>query len=309
MILQLRYLIQIVIICLILYVFDYLLYKNEYFDNDKIILKSWWTGDDKRSIEIFKQLFSNQLDIYNRIEIHSVFGNNFDKDNNVLYVQFSGESYYNDPILFNINFIPSEDHIMNNIILPYAYYHILYNNIDINPLLTRRVFNKNKTDFCLFAVSNINCKERNNFFHKLSEYKKVDSCGKAMNNIGYNCPGNHDDEVFGNFISKYKFMICFENKSQTNYLTEKIINAYYNGTIPIYWGSPTINKYINMDAILYLKPDFTENDVTMLIEEIINLDNNDELYKNKYESIFFKDGLLPDEFNIDKIKEKINSLC
>jgi hypothetical protein len=64
-----------------------------------------------------------------------------------------------------------------------------------------------------------------------------------------------------------------------------------------------------MDSILYLKDDFTEDDVDRLIDEIKILDNNDELYKNKYESIFFKDGQLPDEFNFDKIKEKINSMC
>ena len=39
-------------------------------------------------------------------------------------------------------------------------------------------------------------------------------------------------------------MICFENTSKPNYFTEKLVNAYYSGSIPIYWGDPNISKYI-----------------------------------------------------------------
>ena len=38
------------------------------------------------------------------------------------------------------------------------------------------------------------------------------------------------------------------------------------------------------------------------------LDNNPDEYKKKYESIFFKNEQLPDEFNTEKIKEKINNV-
>ena len=307
---KVRYLIQILIIIIILFVLDFICHKNEYYEDKKIVLKNWWSNDDKKSIDIFSKLFSDKFDNYDKIEIYSIFGNEtIRKNNNTLYIQFSGESNYKDPTLFNVNFIPATEYVNNNIILPYAYYHVIHMNIDINYFLQKRQLGINKNNFCLFSVSNGGCNERNNFFHKLSNYKKVDSCGKAMNNLGYNCPGGQGDIEYGHFISNYKFMICFENKSQPNYFTEKLINAYYYGTIPIYWGCSTINKYVNMDSILYLKDDFTEDDVDRLIDEIKILDNNDELYRNKYESVFFKDGLLPDEFNFDKIKEKINSMC
>jgi len=51
------------------------------------------------------------------------------------------------------------------------------------------------------------------------------------------------------------FIICFENECKKNYFTEKLINAYYNKTIPIYWECSNIDHYINVDSILYLKPD------------------------------------------------------
>ena len=44
------------------------------------------------------------------------------------------------------------------------------------------------------------------------------------------------------------------------------------------------------------------------MNEIKLLNENDELYKEKYESIFFKDGKIPDGFDIDKIKENVNKL-
>jgi len=171
-------------------------------------------------------------------------------------------------------------------------------------LLTKRTLNKEKEKFCLFAVSNPNCSQRNDFFSALSKYKPVDSCGSVMNNVGA-CPPGFTAPEYYHFISNYKFMICFENTSQPNYFTEKLTNAYYGGTIPIYWGCKNISDYVNMDAILYLKSDFTENDFNQLIKQIEYLDNHPDAYREKYETTFFKDGQLPDAFNIDKIREKV----
>jgi hypothetical protein len=159
--------------------------------------------------------------------------------------------------------------------------------------------------FCLLSISNPWPQERIAFFNKLSKYKKVDSCGKALNNLGYTCPGRLDSKEYNDFIGQYKFMICFENTSLHNYMTEKLINAYKAGTIPIYWGCPNAHEYINMESILSLKPDYTEEDVTSLIKEIELLDNDSALYKKKFESIFFKDGVVPDLFAMDTLNMEI----
>ena len=44
---------------------------------------------------------------------------------------------------------------------------------------------ESKEKFCCILVSNAKAKERVEFFNKLSAYKKVDSAGRFMNNIGY----------------------------------------------------------------------------------------------------------------------------
>jgi hypothetical protein len=53
-----------------------------------------------------------------------------------------------------------------------------------------------------------------------NKYSKVDSCGKYRNNIGYEAPREHKDYM--KFLNNYRFSICFENKNQLNYVTEKL---------------------------------------------------------------------------------------
>ena len=50
-----------------------------------------------------------------------------------------------------------------------------------------------------------------------------------MNNIG----GAVSDKFA--FQQKHKFSIAFENTSYCGYCTEKIVEAFVAGTIPIYW--------------------------------------------------------------------------
>jgi hypothetical protein len=235
--------------------------------------------------------------------IYSVMGNS-DIKKDSLRIQYSGESIYREVSLFDINFIPTDKKEKNIIIFPQAYYHMLHNDIHMNALIKPRELNK-KTDFCLFSVSNCNCEERNNFYKELSKYKKIDSCGTCLNNTD-KCPGNHEDPEYFKFIQKYKFMICFENKSQPNYFTEKLINAYYGKTIPIYWGCSNVSDYINMNSILYLPQNFTKLDVEQLIEKIKFLDNDEFAYNEMYKEPLFKK--IPDEFNIEKITEKVQSI-
>jgi len=278
----------------------------EYYTNS-IKLNNWWDDNDIESENIFQTILQDQD---KNIEVYSVFGEpKFNRSDNTVYIQFSGESNYKDPSLFDINFIPSNE-TSNCIVFPYAAFNILHEKLSIDYFLNKRIYDTTLNNkFCLFAVSNGNCSQRNNFYNKLSKYKHIDSCGKHLNNMnGKNCPGKHNSQEFKDFVSNYKFMICFENVSKPNYFTEKLINAYYSKTIPIYWGCPNIDDYINMDSILYLKPDFSENDVNELIETIEHLDNQPDQYKKKYESIFFKNGLLPDEFNIETLRTKVNKL-
>jgi len=304
----------IIFFCILLFYY-FIFYKKqiEWFSNN-IEYYNWWTNPDssKMPTNSVKKLFTELCENlnYDTIKIYSVFdweeSQPIKKNDKTLLIQYSGESYYKNPEWFDINIIPTNIKDRNIVIMPSSYMYIFTNNIDMSQLVKKREYIKNKSQFCLFSVSNDKCKERNQMFNELTKYKKVDSCGKYLNNII--APEADNIHEYLDFINKYKFMICFENTSISNYFTEKLINAYIGNTIPIYWGCPNINDYVNMDAILYLPPNYTEEDMKSLINKISYLDNNEEAYKKKYESIFFKDSKIPDEFNLHKIKDKIQKI-
>lgn len=52
-------------------------------------------------------------------------------------------------------------------------------------------------------------------------------------------------------FQKYKFAICFENsKNLSGYITEKILDCFTSGIVPIYAGAPNIDKYIPSSAFI-----------------------------------------------------------
>lgn len=139
-----------------------------------------------------------------------------------------------------------------------------------------------KTDdkFCSFVVKNGACEKRNYFFQRLNEYKKVDSAGPLFNNVGYILErGDGAVAAKMKFLNDYKFNICFENSSYAGYATEKLYEAYMFGTVPIYWGSPTIDCDFNTKAFLNWH-DYQDDDAFM--EAIIEVDTKPELYEQMY---------------------------
>lgn len=126
-----------------------------------------------------------------------------------------------------------------------------------------------KKKFCCMLVSNPKATERIEFFHKLSAYKKVDSAGRYLNNIGHSVANKMD------FIKDYKFVISFENSSYPGYTTEKLIEPMLVNSIPIYWGNPKVQVDFNTKSFVNIN-DFKSYDE--VIEYIIELDRNEEKY-------------------------------
>lgn len=54
-------------------------------------------------------------------------------------------------------------------------------------------------------------------------------------------------------IANYKFSICFENVSYLGCLTEKIIDCFAAGVIPIYLGAPDITDFIPAEAFIDMR--------------------------------------------------------
>ena len=128
-----------------------------------------------------------------------------------------------------------------------------------------------KKEFCSFVVSNGNdaAQERERFFDLLSEYKKVDSGGRYRNNIGGPVADKRE------FESQHKFAIAFENSSHAGYSTEKIVNAFAAGTVPIYWGDPEIARIFNPEAFVNVMDYPT---LEKAVERVIEIDKDIEKY-------------------------------
>lgn len=165
----------------------------------------------------------------------------------------------------------------------YIYYMHFYDdkyNI-LNRLIERPIITKIPDKFCCFIVSNGVCAVRNNMFHLLNSYKKVESLGRYCNNMNFVLEHKWWTEEFRDYISNYKFIICFENNKDNEYCntysTEKIINPYMSRIIPIYWGTNHIHKVLSRNSMLYLEDDSRES-YQKIINEIIELDNDDDKY-------------------------------
>lgn len=124
--------------------------------------------------------------------------------------------------------------------------------------------------FCAITAGNFlnAARQREDFFHLLSSYKKVDSGGKSLNNVG----GPVKDKL--KFESQHKFVIAFDNV-ENGVIQEKIGMAFAAKTIPIYWGNPNVTDIYNEKAFINCHK---YNSFQEVIDRVRELDQNDEEY-------------------------------
>ena len=48
----------------------------------------------------------------------------------------------------------------------------------------------------------------------------------------------------------YAYSVIIENVQEPDYFTEKLLDCFICGTIPVYWGAPNINHYFNVDGMV-----------------------------------------------------------
>jgi len=119
--------------------------------------------------------------------------------------------------------------------------------------------NKTFTDWHRFRVECVDYLSKNNY--------KFDLYG-----VGYN-------EISGKIrgLKDYRFSISIENGIHKNYFTEKILDCFLTGTIPIYKGCPNIGDFFDLKGIIVF------NTKEELAEIINNL--NSEAYESRLDSI------------------------
>lgn len=277
--------------------------------NIRLVFTGFWSGFNKEDnlwIWILKQKNNVVLDSVNpNLVITDNPNNDFP---NAYTIYFTGESFF--PEQHQINgrcdhftsgfYLNKENHTR----LP-LYYLYIYEFIRIGLIPDFSFFHKEiretpiKTNFCVYVGRTLNGK-RGDFFNSLSKYKKIDTNVSPYNDISipFDNSGFNSSKPKINFIKKYKFNIAFENNFRGNhqcfpgaelengYLLdlnghtgEKILEPLISGVVPIYWGNKTISQEFNPKTFLNYY-DFTNEDE--LIEKIIELDNNDDLYNSYF---------------------------
>ena len=193
-----------------------------------------------------------------------------------------------------------------------AFYHINYldryfkmyifpnvNFSEINEKRLEILNNPIRKKFCAAVISNCKGLFRLDFIKKLNNYKKVDMGGKCFNNL------NRKIKEKIKFLNEYKFSIAMENSEGDGYISEKIIDSFRSGTIPIFYGDYLVDEFVNPKTYILIRG---EKDIDKKIEYIKKIDNDDKLYKEiMKEKPIINEKIIE---NIDKIeiKEYLNNI-
>ena len=144
--------------------------------------------------------------------------------------------------------------------------------------------------FCLFMVSNPNCKLRNNIFMLLSRVGHVVSAGGFRNNLTMDDATppdrmNHNEHI--KYLRQFRFMITFENQSLPGYHTEKITNAFEAGVIPIYWGDPLITEIYDNRSFIHIptldNPNHQWEAVKIAVSRVQEAEHDSMIYASYFE--------------------------
>lgn len=75
---------------------------------------------------------------------------------------------------------------------------------------------------------------------------------EPMNSVVERCyVGTCVDKI--QVLCGYRFYLCFENMDSPGYVTEKIIDCFVAGTVPLYWGTQDVKKLIPAEAFIDMR--------------------------------------------------------
>jgi hypothetical protein len=113
-----------------------------------------------------------------------------------------------------------------------------------------------KTRMCSMFASTKKMVEAHRYRQRVAERlrHKLDLYGGACGSPRIGGNGPSPDKSDG--LIPYRFQVVIENASADLYYTEKITDCFATGTVPIYWGAPTIDELFDSDGIIRFDDDF-----------------------------------------------------
>ena len=103
-------------------------------------------------------------------------------------------------------------------------------------------------------------------------------------------------------LCDYRFSVVIENIDTQTWFTEKLLDCFATGTIPLYWGTPDIGDYFNLDGMIKFRS------INELSEIILKLSDDD--YNNRLDAVRdnferFKQYEITEDWICDNILEEL----
>lgn len=114
-----------------------------------------------------------------------------------------------------------------------------------------------KTKLCSIIVSEKKELTGHKLRHNITDFiinnkLDIDLYGRRFNNLPQSTEANPKSLSNGKILALKDFMfsIAIENCKVDYEFTEKLIDCFLSGTVPIYWGCPSICNFFNINGIL-----------------------------------------------------------
>lgn len=140
----------------------------------------------------------------------------------------------------------------------------------------RNIYSKNK---CMSIIAS---SKQSTEGHKL-RHSIVANCGESIDGLFGGGYRYIKDKLEG--LKDYQFHIVVENIKTDYWFTEKLIDTFVTGTIPIYYGTPSIGKFFNTDGMLIFN---NLDEFKMILDQYVN---------KEYYDYLLQSGVIHDNFN------------
>ncbi|KAK3863825.1 hypothetical protein Pcinc_030440 [Petrolisthes cinctipes] len=125
--------------------------------------------------------------------------------------------------------------------------------------------------------------ERDDYVRELSRYIRVDSYGECLHNRDLpehlrDSAATHNHPEFRSLMARYKFTIAIENAACDDYITEKLWRPLTLGSVPVYWGSPSVHDWEpNLNSVILISDFDSPRELAKHLHTILN---DDQLYES-----------------------------
>lgn len=201
--------------------------------------------------------------------------------------------------------LPIPHHVATSVYLPCYSSFLSECGIDPQALVQTEPNNTINQDFAVFCYTNSDesfpgVKARNAFYRLMQKRTNnaVSNLGKSLANEPHAGLGTQGHFTTNRqLFKKFRFVIAFENREIEGYISEKLVNPFLAGSIPIYCGAPDVSSHFNPKRFINVR-NFENFDAC--IDEVLRLESDKQAYADMLrEPCLLNNEVDPDKFALN----------